>query len=168
MPILDTVGGQQPTEGFQGPPATVDGTPAMEVSPFRRCTGHCCLEFALGGLTMADLEENLRRSQVHKVPLSKDVGITGPWPQKCSNGSYFHGPVSDIEIVVTMLEPLLDPDNNDDRPRTWLGIERQKGVPRFCCKLMVDGCCTIYAERPHFCRSYGETSQCEWQDCTRE
>ena len=157
MPILDSVRGQQPTMGSWGAPATVDGTPAMDTPLFRRCTGHCCQCFCLGGMSLEDFRENLRRSRLPGGYLSQG------WPQRCSNGKFLQGPVVDIELIVDMLIPWKE---SDPRP-----VSRSSGtpdsLPRFTCRYLDGDRCSIYSRRPHFCRSY-PNGACEYRDCTRE
>jgi len=154
MPILDSTRGAQPTEGWQGPPATVDGTPPMVTSPFRRCTGHCCRGFAIMGLSMADFHENKRR-----------IAMGGPWPQHTHGGHPIWGPIIDIDVILEVLEDL---PADAPRPRSWRDADRVAEGPFFRCKALDGDRCTIYERRPHFCRSYPNGRPCEWCGCTRE
>lgn len=152
MPVLDSLGHQQPTEG-SGPPASINGTPAMEASPFKRCTGHCCTWFGFQGITLADFRENLRRVK---------LGLF-EWPQKASSGRNFRGPIPDIETIVEMLVPWKEGDPASAL-HPWV---KRADIPRFRCRYLVEKRCTIYERRPHFCRSYPDHG-CEYRGCTRD
>jgi Fe-S-cluster containining protein len=154
MPIFDSICNQQPTTGSQGPPATIDGYPAMDASPYRRCTGHCCRYFVVGsGLTLDDLKENLRRSQ-----------NDGPWPQHIIGKPSLRGPAIDIEILVEMLIPL------DKRPPGAASPRQESDAPRFTCKWLDQdgGDCRNYEGRPDMCRIFPSDHSCEYAHCTKE
>jgi Fe-S-cluster containining protein len=164
MPIIDRIDLQTITEGTQGPPATVQGYPAGEYSPIRRCTGHCCTCFTLGGgLNLADLQALARRDKKIRK------GYNYKRPFKSSTGQTFWGSIKDIDVIADMLVPLglfIIPPGALSK-----GLETaydDKPVPYFTCRHFTGNMCTIYAERPHVCSDFPHNRPCIYDSCTRE
>jgi len=167
MPIIDRIDLITVTEGFQGPPASLAGNTAGEVPTLRRCTGHCCTCFTLGGaLTYEDLQTLARRARQMKK------GYHYKKPFKASNGYRFWGSVIDIQIVadmVIMLGFFEYPDNPPPIASKYFEVENVGlNVPYFTCRHFTGNACGIYADRPHVCRDFPGGRVCPYDGCTKE
>jgi Fe-S-cluster containining protein len=129
----------------------------MEGGLVRRCTGHCCRGFVLGGLTLKDIKENHRRSRISGE-------MEGIWPQKLEDGRYLHGPIDEIGVIVDMLFEVDKVDAAE--PMSW--VDRRHNAQRFSCRHLKGDRCAIYDRRPHLCRAYPNGRACEYRHCTRE
>jgi Fe-S-cluster containining protein len=164
VPIIDRIDQQSVTEGSL-PPSSLAGSNAGEASLFRRCVGHCCTCIQLmGGLSMKDLQENLRRMRTG-----------GPWPQElehgCRLGPLYPGPIMIEADLVTTIDMLIQlPGLHEEGPLTPPTYRQHTGrapIPWFTCRHLIRGACAIYTRRPQFCRTFGGSS-CEYRQCQQE
>ena len=116
-----------------------------------RCTGQCCKAFFLGGYTQEEIQHAY---DVDGVPwedrpiIPKGIRVVKPrgikrwWPWMIHLGKFKHHPVTGKE-------------NNCGKELSFFT----------CSKLQSNGDCGVYEDRPHFCRSYGITVECEHDNC---
>ena len=167
MPIIDRIDLMTVTEGFQGPPASLAGNPAGEMPILRRCTGHCCTCFTLGGnLTYEDIQEIAHRDRQMKK------GYNYKKPYRANTGHNFWGSVIDIQIIADMLIPLgifYYPEKPPPINSKYFEKENAgEMIHYFTCRHFSGNSCLFYADRPHVCRDFPNRQVCCYDNCTKE
>jgi Fe-S-cluster containining protein len=121
-----------------------------------RCDGTCCKAFVLGGYDRHELQrcyDNQFRlateGQTDWVRphefwyASRNIdGILEWWPWVRYIGTF------DVH-------PVTGEKNASDGPKDFFT----------CIQLAENGDCKVYEDRPHFCKSYGVTIECEHENC---
>jgi Fe-S-cluster containining protein len=117
-----------------------------------RCTGKCCKAFPLGYYTKEQIQflyENTIKPVLPLPPFpeglnhfSRIEGIEEWWPWMIFIGRFSYHPTTGVE-------------SQDGKEHDYFT----------CSKLLPNGDCSVYEDRPHFCRSYGVEIRCEHPDC---
>lgn len=120
-----------------------------------RCTGLCCKAFVLCDYTREELqfafdtvgipteEARLKLPKLLGFRMVYPLGIEKWWPWMIYLGRF------------------------DAHPTTGKKFNAPSGLDCFTCsQLMPNGDCAVYEDRPHFCKSYGVTFDCEHEGCT--
>lgn len=120
-----------------------------DMNSIDRCTGECCKAFVLNNYTKEELQYSYDQLKLPlemrwvdppgRIVIPVEIKIWWPW--------------------------MIYLGNYDKHPIT--GKEYPEGYDFFTCsQLLPNGDCAVYEQRPHFCRGYGVTIDCEHDCCT--
>lgn len=112
--------------------------PTLEFKTKTRCSGHCCQDFQVRGMS--------RQALLHNALDSIDKGLAS---------------AEDDAFIADMLRPVIGPSLRNDR--WWTEAHHRFGCRHFDKE---NKACTVYDQRPAMCRNYPNGEACEFEGCT--
>ena len=124
----------------------------------KECTGKCCRAFVLGGYSVEYIQT------LYDAVMRSEIGqYWFDWQPAELSFYNQHKLIYQIEDIIFWWPWMVYIGTFEKHPIT--GKKTPKMDYFSCIQHSHDGKCLVYDQRPHFCRSYGVTVECEHDDC---